>query len=427
MNIGAIVLIGMIVMIVLGIPVGFAIGAASMFAISSGGYEMVVMPQKVFSGLDSFPLLAIPFFILAGNLMTHGGLNDRILDFASALVGHFRGSMAIITVVASAIFAAISGSGTATVSAIGGITIPAMKKQQYSDHFSAAVAISASILGPLIPPSIILIVYGNAVQYSISELFMGAVIPGVLLALLFAVYVYFYARRHKIPTSGNFDAKKLAHATKVSFWALLMPIIILGGIFSGVFTATEAAAISAVYAFIIGKFVYRNLSWKGTMEVLFESGMTAATLLFLLGCSKVSSWVLAVARVPEAVTVSMLSLTKNPVIILLLINVLLLIVGMFMEANVAVIMLTPILLPLAQQCGLSACTFGIVMCLNLCIGLLTPPVGLCALLGNGIAEAKFEETIKDCLIFIGLGLVVLMFTTYVPQLTMWLPGVLGTN
>jgi C4-dicarboxylate transporter DctM subunit len=421
-TVGAILLLGLIALVVLGMPVAFAIGIASMFSLLAGDYQLIILPQKILAGLDSFPMLAIPFFVLAGNLMTGGGITDKILDFARASVGWMRGSLGIITVLASAIFASISGSGTATVTAIGGITIPAMKKDGYPSELAAAVAASSSTLGPLIPPSIILIVYGNSVQASIRELFMAAVLPGLLLAGGFALYTYFLACRLHLPVGERMGVKAVARQTRRSIWALFMPVLILGGIFGGVFTPTEAAAVSAVYAFLVGAFVYRNLNGSNLGRIFYDSCITSTIMLFLVGCSKASSWVLAVARIPDYIAQEMLSLSSEAAVLLVLINIFLLIVGMFMEANVAVVIFTPLLLPIANVCGLTTVQFGVVMCLNLCIGLLTPPVGLCALLGNNIAEGRLELTLKRCVPFTLIGLIVLMLSTFAPSLTLWLPA-----
>ncbi len=424
MTVGAILLVGLIVLVILGMPVAFAIGIACTASLLAGNYNLIILPQKIFAGIDSFPMLAIPFFVLAGNLMTGGGITDRILGFTRATMGWMRGSLGIVTVCASAIFAAISGSGTATVTAIGGITIPAMKNDRYPAELAAAIAASSSTVGPLIPPSIILIVYGNSVQTSIRALFLGAVLPGALLTLGFLVLTYVLARRLDLPYGKKVSVRAVAQETRKSVWALLMPVIILGGIFGGVFTPTEAAAISAVYALVIGLFVYRTFDRQMLFRVFYDSCITSTIMLFLVGCSKASSWVLAVARVPDSIADALLSVTDIPVLLLMLINIFLLIVGMFMEANVAVVIFTPILLPIALACGLSVVQFGVVMCFNLCLGLLTPPLGLCALLGNNIAEGRLEITLRYCGLFFIIGVVLLAVTTYVPALTMWLPTVM---
>ena len=424
MDIGIFFLIGMMVLILLGVPIAFGIGIAVLGAIYLGNYQYIVMPQMVFAGMDSFPILAIPFFILAGNLMTEGGINEKILKFAESVTGRLKGSLGIITVVASAIFAAISGSGTATVAAIGSLTIPSMIKEKYSKEFAAAVASSASILGPLIPPSIIMIVYGNSVQISVTDLFMGGVIPGLLLALAFMLYTYYYAVKHNLPVGRKIPAKQMLAETKNSFWALLMPVIMLGGIFGGIVTPTEAAAVSVVYAFIVGAFLHKKLTLATLRQSLYDSALTTSIIMLLLATSKISSWVLTVAKVPTAVAASMLSITSDGVVIMILINILLLFVGMIMEANVAVVILAPILLPLAQAVGVGPLQFGIIMTVNLCLGLLTPPVGLCLFLGNKMADAELDKTIIATLPFIFVSIVVLILTTFVPSLTLWLPAVL---
>lgn len=424
MELGIILLGGLLLLIFLGIPIAFAIGIASLAVIFYGDLPTTVLSQRTFAGIDSFPLLAIPFFLYAGNLMSVGGINQKILGFCNALVGWIRGSTAIVTVFASSIFASISGSGVATVSAIGGITIPAMKKENYSPSFAASVASASSILGPLIPPSIFLIVYGNSVQMSVRDLFIAAIIPGILIALVFVVYVYFYAVKNNIPAKKRMDAKEIAKETKSSFWALMMPVIILGGIFGGIFTPTEAAAVSVVYAFIVGAFIYRQINIQNFIDATLSSCISTAIILLLLATSNVSGWIIVASQLPVAITESFLSITNNSFILLLLINILLLLVGMVMEANAAIVILVPILLPIVVEIGMTPLQFGVVMAVNLCIGLITPPVGASLLLGNDIARARFEQTFKSVIPFILLGVAVLMAITYVPFFTMWLPSIL---
>lgn len=415
---------GLILLIIIGVPIAFAIGIASLAVILYGDLPTTVLSQRTFAGIDSFPLLAIPFFLFAGNLMSVGGINQKILGFCSALVGWIRGSTAIVTVFASSIFASISGSGVATVSAIGGITIPAMKKENYKPSFAAAVASASSILGPLVPPSIFLIVYANSVQMSVRDLFIAAVIPGILIALFFIVYVYFYAVKNDIPAQKRLNAKEIGKETKSSFWALMMPVIILGGIFGGVFTPTEAAAVSVVYAFIVGAFIYRQINFKNFMDATLSSCISTAIILLLLATSNVSGWIIVASQLPAAITNSFLSITDNYFILILLINILLLLVGMVMEANAAIVILVPILLPIVVEIGITPLQFGVIMAVNLCIGLITPPVGACLLLGNDIAKTKFEQTFKSVIPFILLGIAVLILITYIPFFTTWLPSIL---
>ncbi|MCJ7855989.1 TRAP transporter large permease [Lachnospiraceae bacterium NSJ-143] len=423
MNVGALLIILLLVLAIMGIPICFALGIATLAALVIGGMPVVVLAQKTFTGMDSVALLAIPFFMLAGNLMS-GSINKKIIAFSNAILGWLSGSLAAITVIASAVFAAISGSGVATVSAIGGNMIPAMKKDGYPGGFAAAISSVASILGPIIPPSIFLIVYGNATETSIGELFMGAVFPGVGLAVVLMIYSLLYAKKHKLPAHEKTPAKEIMKITLDSAWALFMPVLVLGGIFLGIFTATEAAAVTCAYALFVGLFVYRELKPAKLIDLFAEAGVTTATILILVGFSKVSSWVVVSSDLPAAILNTFLSISESKIVILLLINILLLIVGMLMEANAAIVMLTPLLLPLINQLGVSTVQFGVVMALNLCIGLVTPPVGTCILLGNTISGEKLEDTLIAALPMIGLSIIWLMIVTYVPAFTTWLPSVL---
>ncbi len=423
MNIGLFLIIALLALSFLGMPIAFAMGIGTLGALILGGFPLMVIPQKMFAGINTFALLAIPFFMLAGNLMS-GGINKKILDVSNALFGWVKGSLAIVTTVASAIFAAISGSGVATVSAIGGITIPAMKKEGYPASFSAAVSATASILGPLIPPSIFLIVYGNVTATSIAKLFLGAVIPGVGLTLIIALYVYFVARKEDYPSHSFEGFGNIWKKTKSGIWALFMPLLILGGIFSGVFTPTEAAAVSAVYALIISLFIYKEIKFSDLINVFSESALVASTIMILIATSKVSSWVIVVSDLPSQLINQFYSVTTNPILILLFVVVLLLIIGTVVEANAAIVMITPLLLPLIQKIGMSTIQFGVVMALSLCIGLLTPPVGVCLLLGNSIANEDLMKTLKSVFPLLIIAVVFLVLVTFVPGMTNWLPNLL---
>lgn len=425
MNVGAMLLIIMILLVLLGMPIAYAIGFASMYCLFSGGYQLTILPQKMFAGLDSFALLAIPYFMFAGNIMGQGGITKKILDFASAAVGWLKGSLAIITVVASAIFAALTGSGIATVSGIGGITIPAMKEEGYETEFAAAVASNAAILGPLIPPSIFMIVYGTSADVDVTLLFKAGLVPGVLLAFLLVVYCYLYAKRHDLKSSNEkFVVRRVLSQGKKSIWALLMPIVLLGVIFGGVCTPTEAAAVACVYTAVIAVLVYRMVKPKQLFKIAMESGLTVGITMVLMGTSKISGYVLTIARVPTMIANAILGISDSPAIIMLLINVFLLVVGMFMEANAAIVILTPILLPVATYCGLSSVQFGVIICVNLCMGLVTPPVGGCLTIGNEIAKGRLEKTFIHSLPLIGVELIVLFLVNAIPALSLWLPGLM---
>ena len=421
---GPLLIILILVFAAIGIPIAFSLGISSLITIIAEGYPLMVVPQKLFGGMDSFPLLAIPFFMLSGDLMNGGGLNKRIIRVANAFLGNFPGSLPIITIVASAFFAAISGSAVATVAAIGGITIPAMIKQGYPDHYAAGVASSASIVGPIIPPSITLIVYGSSLQLSISSLFLASAVPGIVMSISFILVAVYQAKKNNYPREGKTSIKEKVDAVKDGFWALMMPVIILGGIFSGKFTPTEAAVVSVVYAFIIGLFVYKGFTLKDLPKILGEAAVSTATIMLILATSKILAWVITVINLPTMVANAILGLTDNAFLILMLINIILLIVGCLMEANAAVIILIPILVPIVTQLGMSPITFGVLMTVNLCLGLLTPPVGICLLLGSQMAESKFEKAVISMLPYFAVGLITLLLTTYVPALTLWLPGLM---
>lgn len=425
MNIGVLLMVILIVLVLLGMPVSLSIGIASMACISYGGYQMVILPQKMFSGVDSFVLLAIPYFVLAGNIMGKGGITQKVLDFASAAFGWLKGSLAIITVAASAIFAALTGSGVATASAIGGLMIPSMEKEGYDKHFAAAIVSNAAILGPLIPPSIFLINYGNAAELDVSSLFKAAIVPGVFMAVTMAAYCVWYAHRHNLKAGEKFSARKTLKATKDGIWALLMPILLLGVIFGGVCTPTEAASVACAYTFLVALLIYRTIRLKDALEILEESALAAAVMMFLMGCSHISGWVLAISKVPSMIAEQILSWSSSPILIMILINLFLIVVGMFMEANAAIVILTPILLPVATACGLSPVQFGIVLCVNLCMGLVTPPVGGCIIIGNDIAHGKLERTFICAVPLLIVEAITLTLVNAVPAFSMWLPSVLS--
>ncbi len=418
-----ILIVSILVLVIIGIPIGFSLGLSALLTLLfAGNLPLIVIPQKMFNGIDSFPILAIPFFILAGELMNYGGINKKIIRVANAYVGWVSGSLAIVTVVASMFFAAISGSAVATVTAIGGITIPAMKKQGYKSEFAAAVSASAAVCGPIIPPSIPLIVYGAALQMSVSDLFVAAVIPGLMLGFALLGLSYFIAKKNNFPKSDKVSKEEKAESLKDGVAALLMPVIILGGIFSGIFTPTEASVIAVVYSFLISTFIYKSIKFSDVGKILGEAAVSTSTIMVILATSKVLSWLVVVSNLPTIISNGILGITNSSFVILILINIILLIVGCLMEANAALIILIPVLVPLAASAGMSPLQFGVVMTFNLCLGLLTPPVGATLLIGTYIAETKFEKAVVAMLPFFAVGLIVLMLITFIPALTLWLPS-----
>jgi len=423
MNAGLIVIVALLALSFLGIPIYLALGIGTLIALNTASMPLIVLPQKLFAGMNSSSLLAIPFFILAGNIMSRS-ITGKLIDMSNALIGWIKGSLAVVTVLASALFGAISGSGVATASAVGGTTIPAMKEEGYPSHFAAAIAGISSILGPIIPPSITLIVYASITDLSVSKLFMGSVIPGACMALGLILYALFYGKKHDLPAHERKKPKEIALTFKDGIWALLMPIIILGGIFGGVFTPTESAAVAVAYSLFISLFVYKDMKISDIYGVLVEGAIVTATILMLVGLSKSSSYVVVTSGLPQQVLSLFSSMTNSKVVILLLLNILFIVIGMLMEANAAIIMMTPILTPLLGAFGIDPLQFGIMMSFNLCIGLVTPPVGICALLTNQIAEANFAKTLKALIPMLMIAFVVLAIVTYIPQVTLWLPSLL---
>lgn len=424
MNAGLLVIICLIGLAFLGIPIYLALGIGTLVALNSAGMPLIVLPQKLFGGINSTSLLAIPFFILAGNIMSRS-ITGKLIDVANSLIGWLKGSLAVVTVLASTLFGAISGSGVATASAIGGITIPAMKKEGYPPTFAAGVSAISSILGPIIPPSITLIVCASITNITVSGLFMGSVFPGVILAVSLSVYCLIYGKHHNLPCHEKMPAKEIAHTFKDSIWALLMPVIILGGIFGGIFTPTEAAAVAVAYALLISFFVYKDMKLKELPGVFVDAAIATTTIMVMVGLAKASSYVVVTSGLPKMMMNLFMSITDSKFVILMLLNLMFLIIGMLMEANAAIIMMTPILAPLLGAFHIDPLQFGIIMSFNLCIGLVTPPVGLCLLISNQIAETSLSKTLRAMFPMLIIALVALMLITYVPQLTLWLPKVLG--
>ena len=421
MNAGLIVIILLLVLSILGIPIYLALGIGTLVALNMADMPFIVLPQKLFAGMNSSSLLAIPFFMLAGNIMSRS-ITGKLIDVSNALIGWIKGSLAVVTVLASALFGAISGSGVATASAVGGTTIPAMKEEGYPDHFAAAISGIAAILGPIIPPSITLIVYASITDLSVSKLFVGSVIPGILMAVGLIIYALFYGKKNDLPAHERKSAKEVLLIFKDSIWALLMPVIILGGIFGGIFTPTESAAVAVVYALLVSLLIYKDIKIKDIPGIFVDGAISTATILMLVGIS--SGYVITTSGLPHQVLEVFSSFTNSTVVILLLLNILFLVIGMLMEANAAIIMMTPILLPLLDAFGIDPLQFGIMMSFNLCIGLVTPPVGICLLMTNQIAGARFVQTLKSVLPMLLIGIVVLVLVTYIPQVTTFLPGLI---
>lgn len=407
-------------LVLLGVPVSFVLGIASMGAlVFVGGYPIEVILQRMFAAIDSFPLMAIPFFMLAGLLMERGGITRRIIDFALGLVGGIRGSLAQVVSITGVIMGGISGSGVADTAAIGTLMVPEMTKRGYDRDFSAALVACSGSIGLIIPPSIALIIYGVTAQVSIGDLFLAGIVPGLMIGAGLMIVSYIIARKKNYPVEGKVSWGEKWQRFKNSIWALLMPVIIIVGIRFGVFTPTEGGVVAAVYAVFVGKFIYRELKWKDIPDIFGEAVINTAVISFLIATASLFSWILASERIPQQITEFMLAISDNKYLILLFINILLLLIGMFLDSGPAIILLTPVLVPIASSLGINLVQFGLVMVINLTIGLLTPPVGTALYVSSNVSKISLGALSKAIIKFILIMLAVLLLITYVPALTVW--------
>lgn len=406
----------------LSLPVGIALGLATMLTlVLATNIDPIMVTQCAVAGLDSFTLMAIPFFMLAGNFMRYGGISRRLLNLADNIVGFFTGGLGAITTVTAMFFAAISGSGPATVSAIGSFMIPEMESKGYDKGYATALSAAAGTIGVIVPPSIPFVIYGVATETSIGDLFKAGFIPGILLGVAFLVYNYFVAKKNGwIGNGRRFNFRALWVSFKEAFWALLSPVIILGGIYSGYFTPTEAAAVSCVYTFIIGTFVYKEIRWQEFKDCMMDTIVVAGATTFAVGMATSFSYILTLEQIPSAASSFVLSLTDNKILILLVINLLLLVVGMFMDNICSCTILAPILLPVVASYGVDPVHFGIFMSMNLAIGFITPPYGANLFVGSAIGKIPFQRIVKWIWGFIAAAVIVLLVCTYFPQLFMWM-------
>ncbi|MER0236922.1 TRAP transporter large permease [Fulvimarina sp. MAC8] len=408
--------------LVIGLPVAVTLGVASMAYLLVAGIPLVVIPQKMYAGMDSFVLLSIPGFILAGNLMNHGGITERIVRFANALVGWLRGGLGLSNVAASMLFGGISGTAVADSASIGGVMIPGMKKAGYPGDFSAAVTAASSTVGPIIPPSVPMIIVGSLSGISVGQMFIAGAVPGILLGLAMMVTTYIIAVRKNFPRQPWQGVGELGRSFLDAFWALFMTGLIVGSLLTGQVTPTETAVVASLYAFIVGAFVYRDLPLKKVPRVLIESAVASAAILALVGFANVFGWILVSERIPQAIASAVLSVTDNPIIVLLLVNLFLLFIGMFMETIAALIVLFVPLLTLVTSVGVDPLHFAVIAVLNLMIGLTTPPVGVCLFVCAGIARLPLAPVIRAITPFIITNIIILMLVTYIPPLATWLPS-----
>ena len=414
---------GFLLLLAIGVPVAFAICTASavtMFA-GYGDQRMMIIVQRMFQSCDSFSLIAVPFFILAGDLLAKGKISKVLVEFCESFLGMIRGGLSVVSVLAGMFFAAISGSGAATTAAVGATLVPELKKRGYREDSAAALVAAAGTIGVVIPPSVPMVLYAVIAEESVSRLFKAGFIPGILMgAVLIAISLY-QAYKWSYPKGANFDLKNVLTKFAKAIPAILMPLIILGGIFSGYFTPSEAAAVAVVYAVLVSKFVYRDLTWKGLFDIMKGSAKTSAVIMIIIACSGPFGWALANWRIPEAISSAVLGISTNKYVIMLLISIIILIAGVFMETSSAIIILTPVFLPLVKALGVSTLHFGILFVVGIAIGMITPPVAINLFVATGITGLPIEKIAKSVVPYL-LGLIVVfLLIVFMPLM---IPGLL---
>jgi len=414
-----------VITLLIGVPIVFCLGISSLAALLyMGDIPLQIIPQKIYTGMDSFPLLCIPFFILSGEFMSHGEITDRLLKFSILLIGRIRGGLALANVLASMFFGGMTGSALADSSALGSVEIPMMVKAGYGKRFSAAITCASAIVGPIIPPSVIVIIYALAVGGSIGALFLAGVIPGILVGLALMVGAYIISRKRKYPKrQEKVSLKELYHGFKKVFLALMLPVIIVGGIISGLFTATEASSIAVVYAFIVTVFIMKTVKLSLIPKLMVNSIIVTAIVMIILGTSTVFGWIITVHQVNE-------SLAKflgfaGPIAFLLITNIFLLILGSIMDVIPVILIFAPTLAPIAVSLGIHPLHFGMVVCLNCAIGLITPPLGQVLFIGCSIANVSLEALSKEILVFLFIEIAILLLVTYLPITTLFIPKLFG--
>ncbi|MCC2095697.1 MAG: TRAP transporter large permease subunit [Hyphomicrobiales bacterium] len=413
------------VFLLLGVPIAFSLGLSSILTILFFTSDSLSsMALKLFDTMHHYTLLAIPFFVLASAFLTTGGVAKRLIRFAIAAVGHLTGGMAIAAVLACMLFAAVSGSSPATVAAIGSIVIGAMVKGGYPKNYAAGIICNAGTLGILIPPSIVMVVYAAATEQSVGQLFMAGVIPGILLGLMLAIAIFFSARKMKIPLQAKASLRELLIAARDAIWGLGLIIVVLGGIYGGLFTATEAAAVAAVYAFVIALFVHRDMRFREVPRVFADAGKVTVMLLFIIANAMLFAHVLTTERIPQVMAETIVGWGLSAWQFLIVVNILLLVAGNFMEPSSVLLIMAPILFPIAVQLGIDPIHLGIIMVVNMEIGMITPPVGLNLFVTSGVAGMPMMRVVKAALPFLGILFLFLILVTYVPILSTWLPTTL---
>ena len=413
-----------IILLVINVPIAICLGFASVITMFYSGVQMSLLPNQMYANIGKFTLLAIPFFILAGNIMEKAQISDKLIKFANKMVGHQKGGLAIVCIITSCFFAAISGSGPATVAALGVVLIPAMVNAGYGKGFASGLMATSGSIGVIIPPSICYVVYGAISGVSIGKMFIAGIVPGILMGIALVVASLVMLKDKELVKMEKASAKEKWDAFKDAFWGLMMPIIILGGIYSGVFTPTESAAVAAVYGLLVGLFIYRTIKIKQLFEILVDSGVQSAVIMIIVACASLFSWLCATEGIANQTSSLLMAISGNKFIFLLIVNIILLIAGCFIDANSAMYIFVPIILPVAQALGYDLVALGVFMTMNLAIGMVTPPMGVNLYVGAGIAGIDLKTISKAVMPFIIASLVVLLLITYVPQVTLMLPNIM---
>lgn len=417
-----------VIFLIVGTPISFVIGISSMTAsFVNHGISPTALTTKLITGIDTFPLMAGAFFILAGEVMSTGSITSRLVDFSKVIIGRVRGGSALTTVAASVFFAGISGAAVADLAAVGSILTPGMKHEGYDEDFATALPVAASIVGPIIPPSTIMVIYAMATSGSVGALFMAGIIPGLIMGGAIGILAYYYSVKRKYPRNDEpFPGiRQFLVLFRKAILVLVMPLIIVGGVLSGVFTATESGNIAAVYALFLSVFIYREYSLKNLYKVLVNSSVTISIALLVISTATSLSWIFAVEQIPQKALVFMTNFTNSPIVFLLLLNILLFIAGMFLDPGAAIILLAPVLVPLGHYFMLDPLHLAIVVVLNLTVGLITPPVGVCLYVGSGIGKISLERVVRQVVPFVVIDMIVVLLITYLPEISLTLPKALG--
>ena len=418
------IILALFALFLVGIPISFALGLVSVGVLAGQDFNLLIVIQRMFGGVDSIALIAIPLFMLSGELMFRGGMSKRLVDFADTLLGHLPSGLAMVSILACMFFAAITGSAIAATAAIGGIMIPLMKEKGYDYTFSSPLLACGGSIGPIIPPSIPLLVYGTLANVSVGALYIGGVVPGILMGIGLMIFCYFIGKkRHYVGREKAATLKEILATGKDTVLALLMPIIIIGGIMTGIFTPTESGAVAVFYALVVSVLIYHQMNWKTFWEALVNSAKSSGQVLIVVACASLFTWVITVNQVPQVVTAFLQATIHNKYVLLLVINIILLIAGTFIDTTSAIVIFAPLFIPLVKAMGIDLVHFGLIIAVNLTIGMCTPPLGVCLFVSGSIAKISLKDQMHDLLPMLGVLLVVLLLVTYIPGLTLFLPSI----